>query len=847
MTDVDTLPTVSIVIVTYGTGDIVLDALDAIDRFTPAPHEVIVVDNPPDDGRTRTAAQLRSRSDITLVEPDENLGFSGGNNLGARHANAPLLCLLNPDVVVGPGWLDPLVRAFDDPVVAIAAPVFVNADGSLQEAGQLIYDDGCTAAVGGPEVMSGDWAQAFTRDVDYASAACWLLRRQEFLALGGLDERYRPAYFEDSDYGLRVEQNGQRTRLVADVPVVHHHGQGGAVDGLTLGERSRHTFCSIWATRLLGQPERPTSDVGALVNRDRLVESFVGWIAPTRRSTLRRRREAFADARSTALERPRDRIIFVTDDDTGLDVAAGRRDGVDVVVGPVDELVEARAEPVDWHRVESPMPWIPPVVRSLWSPWTALVGLVGIVLRWLVLESPAGVINSDEAYTGLATLGILDGRFPVVVDGNRYSAVIEAYLFAPVLGITGADIFVLKLIPILFWALSAILAYLAGTYLAGRRVGAVAGALVWITPGALLIVSTLAYVGYALGMAIAVATLVAAARVVDRDRASVGTSAVLGALAGLGFYVHPMYLAALLPLTVPVAWHHRRSVRDFWFPFVGASIVAMLPFLAWNAVNGFPSLEVQNGLPGTYTDRLDTFFRELVPRGYGLRDISFEWVFGRNLGWLAYAALVALVVLGCIGLVRRDERRSRWLVPITLIAVWPLMALFSPLIWSADGRYNVISFPFVAIAVASALTLLPAASPKWLTTAGVTLVAVWGAVFVWPHTSDVIADRSTDPNVPLYDLVDFLDAEGIDRVAGSYWRVLTVEYGSDRSIIGAISPPEPVRFPDRQRTVQGSPPQDVAFVFPPWAEDPTKLWMPPENYERIVVGDTVVYLPLARS
>jgi hypothetical protein len=206
-----------------------------------------------------------------------------------------------------------------------------------------------------------------------------------------------------------------------------------------------------------------------------------------------------------------------------------------------------------------------------------------------------------------------------------------------------------------------------------------------------------------------------------------------------------------------------------------------------------------------------------------------------------------VVVVGGVGVVRRRDRPSRWLVPITLVCVWPMMALFSPLIWSADGRYNVISFPFIAIAVAAALTAVPMPDRRWATAAAVTLVVAWGAVFVWPHTRDVVADPPDDPNAALTELVAFLDAEGIDRVAGSYWRVLTVEYGSDRRIIGAVSPPDPVRFPDRQRAVQDSPPETVAFVFPPWAEDATKLWMPPESYERIVVGDTVVYLPLARA
>lgn len=482
-------------------------------------------------------------------------------------------------------------------------------------------------------------------------------------------------------------------------------------------------------------------------------------------------------------------------------------------------------------------------LRALWSPWTPLVALIGIVLRWAVLRSASGALNSDEAFTGLSAFGVLDGRFPIVIDGNRYSAVLETYLFAPVLGITGPSILVVKLIPITFWAVAACLTYLAGDRIANRRVGAVAGTFVWIAPGALLVVSTLAYVGYALGMAVVVATLMVASIVIDRDRPSIAASATFGALAGLAFYIHPMYLTVLVPLSIPVAWHHRRRWREFWLPFVGAGVLVNVPFLLWNAVNGFPSLEVQNGLPGTYTDRLDAFARELVPRGYGLRDISFHWVLGQNAGWLAYAVLIAATVAGCVSMIRSSERRSRWLVPITLIAVWPLMALFSPLIWSVDGRYNVISFPFVAIAVASILLALPALTPRAASAAAVGIVVVWGAVYVWPHTADVAADRPTDPNGPLFELVDYLDSEGIDRVAGSYWRVLTVEFASDRRIIGAVSAPDPVRFPDRQRAVEATSPDDVAFVFPPWAEDPGALWQPSGGYERVVVGDTVVYLP----
>ena len=139
------VPRVSIVTVTYGTGPIVVEMLDAVARHTPIAHEVIVVDCLPPDPTTRTASLLADRLDIRLLAPDDNLGFAGGNEYGVEHARGEFLCFLNADVIVGPGWLEPLVAALDDPAVGIAAPVFVDDDGSLQEAGQLIFSDTFTA------------------------------------------------------------------------------------------------------------------------------------------------------------------------------------------------------------------------------------------------------------------------------------------------------------------------------------------------------------------------------------------------------------------------------------------------------------------------------------------------------------------------------------------------------------------------------------------------------------------------------------------------------------------------------------------------------------------------------
>lgn len=836
----ESAPELSIVMVTYGTDEVVLEALNAVVRHTTVPYEVIVVDNVPSDGRVPTRELLRQRtSGVELLEVDGNLGFGPGCDVGAQVARADRICFLNPDVIVTAGWVEPLLRALDDPVVAIAAPVLLNVDGTVQEAGQVLHDDGCTAAIGGPELAAGDPSMLFSRDVDYASAACWVVRRDEHLARGGFDPRFAPAFFEDVDLALRIEADGQRTRLVVDVPVVHLRGHGGAGRDLALPEDSRARFREKWADRLPAQLPRPTDPAAIVRSRDRLVGTRRCIVARSDRSGAEERAELLVRARHDARARPRDRISFVTDDvggdgDDVLDLEGARRDGVEVLVGPVDRILAGRPD-------LSPPTFTPR--RIAITVAIVAVAVLGAVLRALVLRSPIAELNSDEAYTGLQARSIVDGDLAIVVAGNAYTAVLESYLLAPVLVLTGTEVLPLKMVPIVFWAVASLVTYGAGSYLAGRRVGIIAAALVWLAPGALLVVSTTAYVGYASGMAVVVATLWASAVVIDAERADPRRTALLGALAGLGMYIHPMYLAVLVPLVAPTVWVHRADLRRFWFPFVGAGVAVNLPFLAWNAVNGWPSLTTQNALPGTYLERLRVFAVELVPRGYGLRSIGFEWVHGRTIGLLVYAVLIVAAVAGAVSMVRRSDRPSRWLLPLALVTVWPLMALFSPLIWSQDGRYNVIAFPLVALAVAAASLAWPDGRGRQVL--GISVVVLWVAVLVWPHTSRYVLTERVDPDQPLTELVEFLEANGVDRIAGSYWRVLLVEYVTDREIVGAVFHPFPVRFPERQRIVEATPPTDVTFVLAIEADTPEVLWLPVDRYERQVVGRSVVYLPLS--
>ena len=112
----------------------------------------------------------------------------------------------------------------------------------------------------------------FDRDIDYASAACWVMRRSMFDELGGFSSAYYPAYFEDADFGQRVQQAGYVTRLVSTRPVVHHH-EGASAERVAIAEHSRKVFEEKWAAQLLTKPDRSLLETNPTAVRDHLCES----------------------------------------------------------------------------------------------------------------------------------------------------------------------------------------------------------------------------------------------------------------------------------------------------------------------------------------------------------------------------------------------------------------------------------------------------------------------------------------------------------------------------------------------------------------------------------------------
>ena len=249
------MPHVSCITVTYGPTPELFSLLESVQRHAgDISYDMTVVAQPSDEGSMADEVSRRAPW-VRVIALDSNIGFGLANNLAVKQVEGEFVAFLNPDVVVSEGWLPPLLSALADPAVFVAAPPLLSAHGYVEEAGQVMFSDGGSDAVGGPHLPFDYEHMMFTRDVDYASAACWVTRRSVFNSLGGFDPAYAPAYFEDPDLAFTARSRGLVSRLVVDRPVVHAHAAA-SESRVALAERSRKVFQAKWADVLLSQPKR---------------------------------------------------------------------------------------------------------------------------------------------------------------------------------------------------------------------------------------------------------------------------------------------------------------------------------------------------------------------------------------------------------------------------------------------------------------------------------------------------------------------------------------------------------------------------------------------------------------
>ena len=249
-------PRVSIVIPTYGNVAYALACLESIARNPPrASFEVLLVEDASGDPRIE---RLRAVRGLRFLRNDANLGFLRSCNRAAQLASGEYLHFLNDDTEVTAGWLDALLGTFQLVECGIAGSKLLYPDGRLQEAGGRVRDDGREERIGRYDDPARPEYNEM-REVDYCSAASLLLPRRLFLDLGGFDERYAPAYYEDLDLALRVRGSGRKVYYQPASVVIHHESVSYEPDPERHARNHRTFVERLSAQRSQGLTTRGTS------------------------------------------------------------------------------------------------------------------------------------------------------------------------------------------------------------------------------------------------------------------------------------------------------------------------------------------------------------------------------------------------------------------------------------------------------------------------------------------------------------------------------------------------------------------------------------------------------------
>lgn len=265
-------PVASVIIPVWNQWEHTRNCLRHLDAATDVPHERIIVDNASTD---ETKARLPNVAPhAVLLRNPANLGFVAACNQGAKLSRGKYIVFLNNDAMPRPSWLKALVDAAEaDPTVGAVGAKLIYPDGALQEAGGVVFSDGSALNFG----RGGDPADPRFNapcEADYCSGACLLVRREAFERVGGLDMRYSPGYYEETDLCFALRKAGYKVLYEPRAEVVHVGSVSAGLDPESGMRRhlavNRTTFLDKWSAELSRHEPPQARDAILTQSRDRL-------------------------------------------------------------------------------------------------------------------------------------------------------------------------------------------------------------------------------------------------------------------------------------------------------------------------------------------------------------------------------------------------------------------------------------------------------------------------------------------------------------------------------------------------------------------------------------------------
>ena len=221
-------PEVSIIIPAYNKFELTYHSIASILlSFNKTSYEVIVADDCSSD-ITKDVSDIITN--VTHIRNLENLRFLRSCNSAAQYARGKYIIFLNNDTEVTSYWIDELLNPFNtDEQTGMTGSKLLNLDGSLQEAGGIIWGSGQPWNVGnGANPIAPEFN--YTRQADYLTGAAMCIKKSVWDTVNGFSEEYAPCYYEDTDITFKIREAGFKTVYTPMSQVVHFEGQSHGKD-----------------------------------------------------------------------------------------------------------------------------------------------------------------------------------------------------------------------------------------------------------------------------------------------------------------------------------------------------------------------------------------------------------------------------------------------------------------------------------------------------------------------------------------------------------------------------------------------------------------------------------------
>jgi O-antigen biosynthesis protein len=228
------MPLVSVIVPTRNGRLLLQTCVDGIRRTAYPNVDLIIVDNGSDDPETLGYLDVLAADGARVLRIEGPFNFSALNNSAAEHARGEFLCFLNNDVeLADPDWLALLVRQAVRPEIGAVGARLLYPDGTIQHAGVVTGVGGGAAHAHRFEAKPEDGYFCRSRlpqRVSAVTAACLVVAKNKFAAVGGFNDRDFPVAFNDVDLCLKLNARGWQSFYEPRAVLVHHESKSRGSD-----------------------------------------------------------------------------------------------------------------------------------------------------------------------------------------------------------------------------------------------------------------------------------------------------------------------------------------------------------------------------------------------------------------------------------------------------------------------------------------------------------------------------------------------------------------------------------------------------------------------------------------